>query len=64
MWLIGKGYLFSCYTVEKRREERLGAVRHVEGESADVMAYPVEGGHPSGFGEGAGTEGDRKVVEE
>lgn len=39
-------------------------MRHVEGESADVLADPVEGGHTSGFSEGAGTEGDRKVVEE
>lgn len=39
-------------------------MRHVERESADVMAYPVESGHTSGFGEGARTKGDREIVEE
>lgn len=39
-------------------------MRHVERESADVMADPVESGHASGFGEGARTKGDGEIVEQ
>jgi len=63
IWLVGEGYLFACYTVEKRREEGVWAVRHSEGEVTNMMAYPVESGHTSGFGEGAWAEGDGEVVE-
>ena len=39
-------------------------MRHIERESANMVAYPIESGHTGGFGEGARAEGNGEVVEE
>ncbi len=62
--LVDESLLFAGNRVNQRGKECLRAVRHGEGELADVLSDTVQCGHAGGFGEDAGSKGDVDVFKE